>query len=524
MKAASAAQSRNIDRRAIEEIGIPSPVLMENAGLAVVSAIRRRLGDLRGRRIAIFCGKGNNGGDGFVIARHLALAGAQLSLFLAARRDDLRGDALTQANIISRMGLPITELSNAADCATALNTADLAVDALLGTGIHGEVTGLLGEVIDQINASSTPVIAVDIPSGLNTDNGQACGRCIRAVETVTFAVLKRGLILYPGAAYAGEITLAPISMPPVAIEAEALDITFVDAVAAQKILPERTPWAHKGSAGYVLIIGGSAGMTGAATLSSLSALRIGAGLVRLATPASLNAILEVKATEVVTVPVAETDAHSFSPEGLREALAWADQSRCVAIGPGLGRNPETVHGFLEVLPTLRVPLVLDADALNALADHPEVFEKLQAPAVITPHPGEMSRLLGKSTAEIQADRLAIAREAASRFGVITVLKGARTVIADPNGALYLNSSGNPGMASAGMGDVLTGTITGLIAQGLSPLDGAVLGVYLHGAAGDLAAASRGGVGILAGDVQEQLPAARQYLCAEELPHAVRVYS
>ncbi|MBI3947404.1 MAG: NAD(P)H-hydrate dehydratase [Armatimonadetes bacterium] len=520
MEAATAAQSRSIDRRTIEKIGIPSMVLMENAGLAVVAAVVRRLGGVRGRAVAILCGKGSNGGDGFVVARHLAQRGALVRLFLAARAGELSGDARAQAEIAAAIGLAVREVAAAETIGAELATADLVVDALLGTGTRGDVTGLFGDLIDLLNDSGRPVVAVDVPSGLHADTGQACGRCVRAVETVAFGVLKRGLVIYPGAEYAGRVTLAPISIPALAVTPEAIDVTFVEAPEARALLPRREAWAHKGSAGSVLVIGGSMGMTGAAAMASLSALRAGAGLVRLAAPRSLGDILEARTAEVITLPVAETASRAFAPEGFREALAAAGESECVALGPGLGRDPEARRGFLEALPSVRAPMVIDADGLNALAQSPETFARLTAPAVITPHPGEMSRLLGKSTAQVQADRLGAAREAAARFGVTAVLKGARTVIAGPDGAAFINSTGNPGMATAGMGDVLTGAVAGLVAQGLGPREAAILGVFIHGLAGDLAASERGATGILAGDAQERLPAALQALREGRVPPVV----
>ncbi|HHX39457.1 MAG TPA: NAD(P)H-hydrate dehydratase, partial [Armatimonadetes bacterium] len=500
MDAANAAQSRSIDRRTIEEIGIPSLVLMENAGLAVVATARETLGDVVGRTIVAFCGKGNNGGDGLVVARHLHRQGARVRVLLAAPREEFSGDAEIQARIATNLGVPITQVRAADEAAELLAEADLAIDALLGTGTRGEVTGLVGDLIDLLNRSNVPAIAVDIPSGLHAGTGMPCGRCVRAHATVTFGVMKRGLALYPGAALAGKVVLAPIGIPTDAIAAEGIGVTLVEAEAARALLPRRDAWAHKGSSGSVLVVGGTAGMTGAATLAALSVLRVGGGLVRLAVPKSLNGILETKATEAITLPVAETEARSFASEGLRQLVEVADASECVAVGPGLGRHPETARAVLEWLPGVKAPLVLDADALNALADCPEVFGQLQAPAVITPHPGELSRLLGQTVAGIQADRIAAAEEAARRFGVVTVLKGAGTVIADPKGPVFINSTGNAAMASAGMGDVLTGAIAGLVAQGLPVTTAAVLGVYLHGLAGDIAADELGGPGILAGDV------------------------
>ncbi|MDH7571778.1 MAG: NAD(P)H-hydrate epimerase, partial [Armatimonadota bacterium] len=359
MEAATATQSRSIDQRTIQQIGIPSTVLMENAGLAVVAAVERRLGCAAGRAVAILCGKGNNGGDGFVVARHLHLRGARISLFLAANLDHLTGDAALQARVAANVGLAIQEVRGAQEVDAALAGADVVVDALLGTGTRGRVEGLLAGLIDRINTARAPVVAVDVPSGLNADTGEVCGPCVRAAETVTFGVLKRGLVLYPGAAFAGVVTLAGISIPMAAIAAEGIDVLFMEPADVAALLPHRAPDAHKGSAGSVLVVAGSAGMTGAAALASLSALRVGAGLVRLAVPRSLNAILEAKATEVVTHPVSETDSSSFAPAGFLEALEAAGEVQCVATGPGLGRHPQTKAGLLQMLPRVGVPLVMD---------------------------------------------------------------------------------------------------------------------------------------------------------------------
>jgi NAD(P)H-hydrate epimerase len=507
MKLVTAEQMKELDRRATEEFGVPSIVLMENAGLRTFDLIYSILNEIGSYHVAIICGRGNNGGDGFVVARHLHQVGVDVRVFLIGTVDGVKGDAKINLEIAQKSGVSITEVADAAPLRMPLAHSDLIVDAIFGTGVKGEITGLAGDVIDVINASGKPVVAVDLPSGLESDTGEICGKCVQAIATVTFGLPKIGLATYPGAAYAGDVAVAEIGIPEAAFDTAEINTFYTEADDVLYRLPEREPDAHKGTFGHVAVLAGSVGLTGAAAMSSMAAVRIGAGLVTLGVPASLNNILEVKVTEVMTVPMPETVERSFSKTAIVEALELISHCNAVAIGPGLGRNPDTVAFVHELLPQIEKPMVIDADGLNAISEDVRVLSKLKAPVILTPHPGEMSRLTGTTTQAIQSNRLNIARDAAKKLGVILVLKGAATVIASPDGEAWINSTGSVAMASGGTGDILTGSVVGLLAQGLSPMDAAVCATYLHGRAGELAAEIIGEAGAAATDLLPLLPKA-----------------
>jgi NAD(P)H-hydrate epimerase len=480
---------------------------MENAGLRTFDVVFGMLEELGGSKVLVICGRGNNGGDGFVVARHLHQAGVEVLVLLIGKTDDVKGDALVNLQIALKSGIPVEEVSDIEQAEDALRECDLVVDAIFGTGIRGEITGLPGEIIDAVNDSGLPVVAVDLPSGLDADTGRIGGRCIDAVATVTFGLPKIGLATYPGAMYVGHVSVAEIGIPQAALQTAGIDTFLTGDEDVAYRLPARSPDSHKGTFGHAAIVAGSVGMTGAAAMSSESAVRIGAGLVTLGVPESLNDILEVKVTEVMTVPLPETDERSFSVSAVDKALELIGRCDAVAIGPGLSRNPETVSFVRELLPQVDKPMVIDADGLNAVADDVSIFGRLKAPAIITPHPGEMSRLTGTPVADIQSNRLKAARDAAQRFGVTVVLKGAATVIAAPDGQAWINSTGSPAMATGGTGDVLTGATVGLMAQGLSPIDAAISAVYIHGRAGEIAAEYLGEAGVAATDLIIRLPRA-----------------
>ena len=506
---------REIDRRATAEYGLPSLLLMENAGLEVCEAAARMLSGVEGRPILVVSGKGNNGGDGFVAARHLTDAGADVTIAIAADVDQIKGDARTNLEIVFRMGIRCLEIYEVSDLRDPMDSCDLIIDALLGTGIKGAVTGLAAEIIGAINASGKPVLAVDLPSGVNADTGELAGPCIDAIETVTLALPKLGVVSCPAAKYAGYLTVGDIGVPDALVEKMDLKLDLITDDMVRDLLPAREPDAHKGTYGHLAVFAGSVGMTGAACLSSEAAARVGAGLVTLGCPWSLNDILEVKLTEAMTVPLPETGTRGLARDAVDASRDLLKRCNSVAVGPGLGRDPDTVRFVHAILPKLDHPMVIDADGLNAVAENTEIFSQLRARAVITPHPGEMSRLTGTETAVIQSDRLMAAREAAAKFGVVVVLKGAGTVIAAPDGRAFVNLTGNAGMASGGMGDVLTGAIGGFLAQGLSALDAAICGVYLHGIAGDLAAEDLGVAGLLASDLLPRLPMAIREVVSDE---------
>jgi hydroxyethylthiazole kinase-like uncharacterized protein yjeF len=516
MKIVTAEQMREIDRRATAEYHVPSLLLMENAGLEVCEAADRMLSGADGRSILVISGKGNNGGDGFVAARHLTDAGAEVTIAIASDVDEIKGDARTNLEIVFRMGIRCLEIYEISDLRDPMESCDLIIDALLGTGIKGAVTGLAAEIIGAINGSGRPVLSVDLPSGVNADTGELVGPCVDATETVTLALPKLGLVTYPAAKHTGDLTIGDIAIPDALVEKMDTKLDLITDEMVRNLLPTREPDAHKGTYGHLAVFAGSVGMTGAACLSSEAAARVGAGLVTLGCPRSLNDVLEVKLTEAMTIALPETPTRSLSRDAVDAAQDLLMRCNSVAIGPGLGHDTDTVKFVHILLPKLIHPMVIDADGLNAVADDTEVLSRLSAPAVITPHPGEMSRLTGTSTALIQSHRLIAAKDAAAKFGVVVVLKGAGTVIASPDGRAFINPTGNAGMASGGMGDVLTGAIGGFLAQGLSALDAAICGVYLHGMAGDLAAEDLGTAGLLASDLLPRLPMAiREVLSSDE---------
>lgn len=509
MKVVTAEEMASLDRLASSEYGVPSLLLMENAGLRVVEVIRQHFGGrLAGRRVIIFAGRGNNGGDGLVVGRHLLNQGAEVKVFLLARPEEVRGDAAINLGIYQKMGgklYPLHEEKDLQRVDIALLYAEMVVDAIYGTGFKGAALGLAGEVIKMLGDTGVPVVAVDLPSGLEANTGRVHGPCVRATYTVTFALPKLGHYLYPGAAYVGELVVADIGIPQALVDRQPLKREVVTPAWCARRLSPRQPWGHKGDYGHVLVVGGSPGLTGAVVMAAEGALRAGAGLVTAAVPAAVHAILEEKTLEVMTVPLPCGAEGALDTSALDILAELGERCRVVAMGPGLGRNPQTQALVREYVARARWPLVLDADALNALAGQVHILKQAKGPLVLTPHPGEMARLLGTTAARVQEDRLGVAEAAAKEWGVTVVLKGARTVVATPAGQTFLIPTGNPGMATGGSGDVLTGMIAGFLAQGLQPEEAAALGAYVHGAAGDAAARVRGQRALTAGDLLAYLP-------------------
>ena len=514
MRLVTAQQMRELDRRAAAEGGVPSLLLMENAGRGVFNVACGMLGSTGGKRVAVIAGKGNNGGDGYVAAGHLANAGMDVRVYLIGDPAEIKGDAATNLENVRRGRIPLTVVAKREDI-PCLREYDLIVDALLGTGIRGEVVGLATKAIAAINSAECPVLAVDVPSGIDADTGGICGVCVKADTTVTFALPKLGLLLYPAAEFVGELTVVEIGIPEAILDDSGSKVSLATPEFVVERIPERAPDAHKGTFGHLAVLAGSVGMTGAAAMAAEAALRAGVGLVTVGVPESLNDILEVKLTEAMTLPIPQGAGRHFGLDSVEPALELVARCDAVAIGPGIGRDPETIRFVHDILPRITKPLVIDADGLNALAEDVSTFAKLQAPAVITPHPGELARLLGTDAAAIQSKRLEIAVESAARWGVVVVLKGARTIAAEPGGEAFVNPTGNPGMASGGVGDVLTGVIGAFLAQGMSVLDAGVCGAYLHGLAGDLAASEIGEVSLIAGDVLDSLPEAFQQVIRGE---------
>lgn len=517
MKVVTAAEMRQIDQDTIEGIGIPGIVLMETAGSAIVRAIERHYPTCQ--RIGIFAGKGNNGGDGIVIARQLAHAGRDVHLFLVSPPDSFTGEAHINLQIAKRLGLHIEEILTATGfhgtgtVPTTLASCELLIDAIFGTGLHSAVRDPIATVINTINRLPIPILSVDLPSGLNADTGHPLGTCVRADRTVTIGLPKRGLLMHPGAELAGKLEVVDIGFPEQVVDAQDIKVNWTSATQAAQWMPPRPLSSHKGSYGRVLVVAGSIGMTGAAALASEAALRAGSGLVTLATPRHLNPILEGLLPEVMTLPLPETDAGSLAVSATSTILEFAEKTKSIlAIGPGLSQHPETVALIHQLVREnqeqgLDLRIVADADGLNALAQSKETISLLDSEAVLTPHPGEMARLTNTAVPTLEKDRIGTAQQFTSKYGVTLVFKGAPTVTSAPNGNLWVNSTGNPGMATGGMGDVLTGIIAGLMAQGISSESAAALGVYLHGLAGDIAAEALGMHGLIANDVLKAVPQA-----------------
>lgn len=518
MKVITPAEMAAIDEAAIREHGIEGAALMEAAGSAVTRVARSMLKESGGRTVAIWCGKGNNGGDGFVAARLLSKYGIAPTIFFLSEPSEITGDAAMNLRRIEKMLLPIVQLHEGdesrseeagEEAISDLRSGrfSLHIDAIFGTGFAGEATGLHAEAIEAINSAGGPVLSVDIPSGVCGATGFVSGPAVVANRTVTFGAVKTGLVQYPGAAHAGEIEVAEIGLPGVLLDTVPESrMALFTAEDAFPLLPVRGADVHKRDCGAVLVVGGSTGMSGAPALAAIAALRSGAGLVSVGVPASLGTIMEIKLTETITCPLADTPEGGLAKAAGQQVLELCESHDVLVIGPGISTAPEVVRSVEQIISRSTVPLVIDADALNALAlaKKTSLMLKRKAPAVITPHPGEMARLLETDSASVQRDRVGAAKEAASKWGVVVLLKGAGTVIVEPGGEVRIINSGNPGMATAGMGDVLAGCIGALLAQGLTPFDAASTAAFFHGRAGDLVAGSKGEAGLIATDVAEMI--------------------
>jgi len=540
MRILTAAQMREADRLTTERHGIPSLQLMGNAGTGVVAFLQKEFPDLVKRRVVVLCGKGNNGGDGFVVARLLKQLGASPKVFLFAAPEDVRGDALLNLERCKHAGEGVASVADASQWNEwgkfGLDQFEIIVDALLGTGLNAPVTGFLAQVINDVNdlvahARRRPtVVAVDMPSGLPSDGGPATGPVIRADWTVTFTAPKPGQLLSPSSEYVGRLVVHSIGTPRALIDqlgaggsAPGHELRWLEPQEFRGLPLRRRPDSNKGIYGHALIIAGARGKAGAAALSGYGALRSGAGLVTVATPEDALSTVASFRPELMTAPLAQTDAGTISLRNF-EYNRFADlvaQKNVLAIGPGLSMNHETQQFVRRVLLECPLPIVLDADGLNALAAVPsdflEVLADRRSPALaLTPHPGEMARLLGSTVAAVQSDRLGSAQRAAVKYNAFVILKGFHTIVAVPNGDAFINSTGNPGMATAGTGDVLTGILAGLTAQfGTERWERVLgLGVYLHGVAGDIAAARFGEASLIASDLVEALPGAFSSLHAE----------
>jgi len=510
MKVLTAAAMREVDRRAIEEIGIPSMVLMENAAIGVVEAVGEEFA--AARSVLVLCGPGNNGGDGLAVARHLDARGYRVAAWLAVPGASLGGDAAAQLEICRRQGVELRELDGDLPDG-ALDGWDLVVDALFGTGLTRPLEGRMAELVEAVNAACAPVLAVDLPSGLDASLETPPGPAIEADLTVAFAAPKIAHVLPPACERVGRLAVADLGIPAGLVEWADGDVELLEAERLAPALSRRPAAAHKGHFGHLLVVAGSEGKSGAAILAARAAVAAGAGLVTVAAPRPIVAVVEAGSHESMTLPLAVEGDGGLAAGGLESALAAAAERDALAVGPGLGTAPATREWVRRLVLDSTSPLVLDADGLNAFAGRAAELRERAGPAVLTPHPGELARLLAVEPAEVLAERLTAARRAAELSGAIVVLKGFRTLVADPEGGVAVNPTGNPGMATGGTGDVLTGMIGALLAGGLDAMLAAELGVYLHGLAGDRAAGERGEISLRASDLIDHLPGALRRLGA-----------
>lgn len=506
-------QMQQMDKHTIETFGIPGRVLMENAGRGALEMLSEHF-DLEGARVAVVAGRGNNGGDGFVIGRYLMEMGVSVSFFLLSTRDRVQGDARANMDLVLNLlaehslsqfiEIPDQEALDAA--AEILLDHDLFVDAIFGTGLNCDVRGIYRDVIELINDSDKAVFSVDIPSGINADTGTVCGVAIQADATATFAFAKAGHILYPGNFHTGDLEVIDIGIPGHIAKAQSPHIFLPEPHDIAGLIPARDFNAHKGRFGHLLVLAGSPGKTGAAALCANAAMRTGAGLVTLGVPEKLMPVMEPMVIEPMTAALAQTPSGGLDAAALDDIITLLADKTALALGPGMGTDPGTRELIKAIMAIASVPMVIDADGLNCIANDPDILDTAKAPLILTPHPGEMARLTGKATADIQLNRMETARNFAEKYKVILVLKGAQTLVACPDGAVFICPTGNPGMACGGMGDVLTGMIAAFLAQDLAPESAALAGVYIHGLCGDLLAEDHA-VGFSASDMIAGIPQA-----------------
>lgn len=540
MKVVTAEEMRKIDTKTIEEYRIPGSVLMERAGFAVASKIKEVFGKSKKQsavggakrkenshpRVIVIAGGGNNGGDGLVVARKLHNEGWAVKVFLTSEPEYLKGGALLQYKTAVKSGVKIYPINAFLTSHFSLSTSHFViVDAILGTGLSKNVIGVLSKVISLINKLDVPVISVDIPSGISSDNGQIMGEAVRADYTVTFGLPKRGHLLYPGAEYTGKLFIEDIGFPKELLRSETLNVELLEKNEVSNLIPKRQKYSHKGNYGHVLVVAGSKGKTGAALMVAKACLRSGAGLVTIGTPASLIDVFQSRVIEEMTLPLPDKDDGTLSEKASNMILDFLNEKADIlAIGPGIGVSSDTQKLIKILIKNSTKPLVIDADGINALEGTKNILKEAKIPIILTPHPGEMARLLsplhpplgkggqrGGNYSElrnkIEQDRINTALSFSKETGTYLILKGVPTIIAGPDGRAFINSTGNPGMATAGTGDVLTGMISGFLGQGLNPLEASILGVYMHGLAGDIAADEKGEYSLIATDIIDKIPAA-----------------
>ncbi|NIM90756.1 MAG: NAD(P)H-hydrate dehydratase [Candidatus Aminicenantes bacterium] len=508
MKVLNAEQMKNIDRQTIKEIGILGPVLMENAGIQIVKALKSKFPEPQRERIVIVTGRGNNGGDGLVVARHLFNQDCQPLVLLLGTEQEVKGDAALNLRIAQRIGIEILKITSAKvwdKHKTEVSKATLLVDAIFGTGLTKPVKGLYAKVIEDMNKSKAYTIAVDIPSGLSSDTYQIIGPCVKADLTVTLAAPKIAHVFPPAEDRVGELVIAEISVPRFLFEDDKLRLELVEKKDILPYFKKRMKDTHKGTYGHLFIVSGSFGKTGAAVMAGKAALKMGAGLVTIGTPQSCLPIVARPVVELMTEPLSETAEGTISVEALEKTIALLRDKDALLIGPGISTHRSTAEFVLSLLPQLKLPTVIDADALNILASKPEILKSLRKPIIITPHPGEFARLLRVSTRDVLERKLELVPEFSEKHGVYLVLKSYKTLISNPEGKVFINPTGNPGMATAGSGDVLSGMIASMIVQEKNLLEAILAAVYVHGLSGDVGAEKLGEKSLTAGNIINFLP-------------------
>ena len=520
MRLVKSAEMQEMDRVTIHEMGIPGVVLMENAARGATRLFLDHFKPAADDHVVVLCGRGNNGGDGYVMARYLHNAGLKMTVLVLAPFEKISGDALINLDLIRGLGLEILEVPTAKRWQThrsLLGQCHYIIDGIFGTGLNAPVRGFYAQVIQEVNSARNPVMAIDIPSGLNADTGQIMGNAVKAELTVTFGFPKLGQLLFPGAELVGRLTRIDIGIPNAATEQIPARYHLTEPNDFSDLLKRDRPDVHKGNRGHLLVLAGSTGKTGAAAMTAVGALRAGAGLVTVGVPKSLNAILENKLTEAMTAPLPETNEGTLSLAAEETIHQLMEGKTALALGPGLSTNEETAALVRRIVGNCPLAMVIDADGLNALSGHLDALAPVREKTILTPHPGEMARLTGMTTGQIQEDRIVTAVKFVEEHGCFLVLKGARSLIAEPEGHVFVNPTGNPALSSGGTGDVLTGLIAGFAARGWPLAKAAATGAYLHGLAADFLAEDMGHFGMLAGELLDVVPPLTAALARDEWP-------
>jgi NAD(P)H-hydrate epimerase len=502
-------EMKEIEKTTIEKYGVPASILMENAGANLTQAVLNEFGAVFYKRVCVLCGGGNNGGDGFVAARHLKSEGAAVRVFFTGDREKLPPESRQNFDICKNYGIGIVPLKSMADIekhGADLMNCDMIIDALIGTGLKKDVEGFMAQLIVYVNSLNKYTVAADVPSGVDSDTGDVKGVAVHASLTVTFGLPKAGISVYPGLEYTGKLVVADINFPAELLSAPRKNVLITGGIVVP-MMPYRHPNANKGHFGPVLIIGGSMGMGGAAALAAKAALKSGAGIVTLAVPESLHDSIKAGCDEVITVSLKETEDGCISGDNYERLMELAQKAKVTAIGPGIGRNRETQALVRRLVDGISKPLVLDADGINAVSEDKKCLKSIKKDVILTPHIGEMSRLTGIRIEEIIKDKFSVIRKFAAEFGVNVLLKDGRSMTADYEGNIYVNTTGNSGMATPGSGDVLTGVVAALMAHGLISVQAGITGSYIHGMAGDLLLSGMSEEGITASDILRNIPVA-----------------